>query len=258
MQIHPTAIVSPGARLADDVAVGPYSVIGPEVTIGAGTTLGPHVVIDGKTVIGARNQIFPFACIGTPPQDVSYRNEDTGVEIGDDNIIREHVNIHRGTARGNGVTRMGNGCFIMTLVHIGHDCQIGNNVLMVSTCVLGGHVEVGDFASIGGLTAIHQFVRVGTYAFIGGHSGVRMDIPPYMLATLDPAKLYGPNLIGLRRSRFAPEAVRALKLCYRIIFRSGLNLREAIVKARGQVEQLPAVETLLSFLEFPSRRGITR
>lgn len=179
--------------------------------------------------------------------------------IGDDNVIRENVTIHRGTPHGRGATRVGDRCFLMAYLHIAHDCRIGSNVIMASTTVLGGHVQVGDFATIGGLTAVHQFVRIGTYGFIGGHAAVRMDIPPYMLAAgTEAAKLYGPNLIGLRRNKFARDAVQALKQCYRILFRSGLSLLEGIAKTRREVEQFPEVENLLQFLEVPSRRGITR
>ena len=182
MEIHPTAVVSPKAELAEDVKIEAFSVIGPEVTIGSGTVVGPHAVIDGWTTIGERNQIFPFATIGYPPQDLSYRGEETRLVIGNDNIFRESVTINRATQRGGGVTRIGNHNLFMAYAHVAHDCAIGNNVILANASTLGGHVRIDDYAILGGLVAIHQFIRIGAYAFIGGKSGLRMDMPPYMLA----------------------------------------------------------------------------
>jgi UDP-N-acetylglucosamine acyltransferase len=258
MEIHPTAIVDPKAELADDVIIHAYSIVGPNVKIGPGSSVGPHAVIDGWTTIGARNRISPFVAIGHPPQDVSYRNEETHVDIGDDNIFREHVTVHRGTGRGRGTTRVGNNNFLMSASHIAHDCQIGNNVVMANVAVLGGHVEIGDFAVVGGVVAIHQYVRIGPHCFIGGGSAINMDAPPYMLvAGSRPAKLFGPNLIGLKRHGFSPGTIQALKKSYRILFRSGLNLREAVDKIRQEVDAVAEVENLLKFME-SSKRGVTR
>lgn len=259
MQIHPTAIVSEGAELADDVTIGAFSIIGPQVSLGAGTIVGPHVVIEGHTSIGRKNEIFPFTSIGCTPQDITYHGEDTRVEIGDGNIIRENMTISRGSIRGEGVTRIGNGNFLMAYVHIAHDCRIGSGVIMANAVTLGGHVEVGDHAVIGGIVAVHQFVRIGEYSCIGGDSGVRMDIPPYMLATgSDNAKLYGPNLIGLRRNGFSPQTINAIKKCYRIVFRSALTVKEAVEKIRQDVEPIPEVERLIEFISLGSKRGIAR
>lgn len=258
MQIHPTAIVSSDAELAEDVVIEPYSIVGPKVTIGAGTVVGPHVIIDGRTTIGRRNQISPFAVIGSPPQDITYKGEDTGVLIGDDNIIREYVTIHRGSHRGEGLTCIGDGNFLMAYAHIAHDCRLGNKVIMANAATLGGHVPVGDGAVIGGIVAVHQFVRVGEYSCIGGFSGVRMDIPPYMLAANAAAKLFGPNIIGLKRNGFSDESIQALKKCYRIVFRSGLTIREAAEKSRQEIGPLPEIERLIEFLSNGSKRGITR
>ncbi len=258
MRIHPTAVVSPSAELADEVTIEAYCVIGPHVSIGAGSVVGPHVVIDGRTAIGAGNHIYPFCSIGGPPQDLSYRGEETRVEIGDDNEFREGVTVHRGTARGAGVTRVGNANYLMAYAHIAHDCQVGSHVIMANGASLGGHVHVGDHANLGGLVAVHQFVRVGAHAFIGGKSGLRMDIPPYMLAFGVPAKLYGPNLVGLRRAGLSPGTISALKKCYKIVFRSDLPLKEALEKARLEVEPHPEVDVLLQFMEKSSKRGITR
>ncbi len=257
-EIHPTAVVSSDAVLGDDVTIQAYSIIGPNVTIGAHTVVGPHVVIDGWTVIGQNNQIYPFATIGYPPQDIRYQGEETHVSIGDNNVIREHVTIHRGTKDGRAMTQIGDNNFLMAYAHVAHDCQLGNHVIMANAATLGGHVLIEDHAIIGGLVAIHQFIRIGTYAFIGGKSGLRMDMPPYMLAFGAPAKLYGPNIVGLRRHNFSAEAIHALKKSYKILFRSGLTLKDAIEKAYQEVERLPEVETLLQFLLNSSRRGFTR
>jgi len=258
MEIHPTAVVSPEANLAEDVRILPYSIIGPKVTIGAGTVVGPHAVIDGWTTIGVRNQIFPFATIGYPPQDLSYRGEETQLIIGDENIIRENVTINRGTERGGGVTRVGNQNCIMAYVHVAHDCKIGNRVVMANAATLAGHVVIEDCAILGGLVAVHQFVRIGTYAFIGGKSGLRMDMPPYMLAFGAPAKLYGPNLVGLKRANFSREVIHALKQSYKILFRSSLTIDEGLEKARQEVPLLPEVVNLLDFMQDHSKRGVTR
>jgi UDP-N-acetylglucosamine acyltransferase len=258
MEIHPTAVVSPNAKLAEDVIIRPFSIIGASVSIGAGTVVGPHTVIDGKTTIGERNQIYPFATIGYPPQDVGYQGEETELIIGNDNIVRENATIHRGTMRGGGVTRLGDRNYIMAYAHIAHDCKIGNYVILANAATLAGHVRIEDHAVIGGLVAIHQFIRIGTHAFIGGKSGLRMDMPPFMLAFGAPAKLYGPNLVGLKRKGFSPAAIQALKKCYRILFRSGLTLQEGIIRAREEVDPLPEVEYLLQFLSNRSKRGVTR
>jgi UDP-N-acetylglucosamine acyltransferase len=258
MEIHPTAVVSPKAELAEDVKIEAFSTIGPRVTIGSGTVVGPHAVIDGWTTIGERNQIFPFATVGYPPQDLSYRGEETQLVIGNDNIIRENATINRGTQRGGGVTRVGNQNLVMAYAHIAHDCIIGNRVILANATTLGGHVRIDDCAILGGLVAIHQFIRIGAYAFIGGKSGLRMDMPPYMLAFGAPAKLYGPNLVGLRRHGFPRANIQALKHCYRIMFRSGLTVAEAIESIRQEVEMVSEVENLIQFMQGRSKRGVTR
>ncbi len=259
MKIHPTAIISPGADLAEDAEIEAYSVIGPKVTIGSGTVVGPHVVIEGRTTIGKRNRIYPFVTIGFPPQDITYRDEDTQVVIGDDNIIRENCTIHRGSNRAAGITSVGDSNYLMSYVHIAHDCRIGNKIIMANSATLGGHVEVGDCAILGGLVAIHQLVRIGEYSCLGGRAGVRMDVPPYMLATgTEGAKLFGPNIIGLKRNGFSQETINALKKCYRIIFRSGLTIKDALEKARNEVESFYETERLIDFVEHSSKRGITR
>jgi UDP-N-acetylglucosamine acyltransferase len=257
MPIHPTAIISPKAELAEDVTIEAYSIIGPDVTIGSGTVAGPHIVIDGRTTIGRNNRRYPFVSIGLSPQDVTYAGEDTQVIIGNDNIIRENVTIHRGSPRGAGTTRIGDGSFLMAYAHVAHDCQIGNGVIMANAATLGGHVEVGEGAVIGGMVAIHQFVRMGEYSCMGGFAATGKDIPPYMLASRAPATLHGPNLIGLRRHGFSAQSIQAIKKFYRIFFRSGLTVKEAIEKTRKEVELVPEVERLIEFVS-SSKRGITR
>jgi UDP-N-acetylglucosamine acyltransferase len=258
MDIHPTALVSSQAELAEDVAIGAYSIIGPKVTIGAGTVVGPHAVIDGRTTIGARNRIFPFASIGYPPQDMSYRGGDTQLIIGDGNTIRECATINKGTENGGGITRLGNNNLIMAYSHVAHDCQIGNHVIMANCATLGGHVHIDDHATLGGLVAVHQFLRVGAYAFIGGKSGLNTDMPPFMLASGIPAKLYGPNVVGLKRHNFTNDAILALKKSYKILFRSKLSLKDAIEKVRQDVQALPEVETLVQFMIDHTERGVMR
>jgi UDP-N-acetylglucosamine acyltransferase len=258
MEIHPTAVVSPGAELADNVQIKAFSIIGPHVSIGSGSVVGPHAVIDGWTAIGADNEIFPFTSIGFPPQDFTYQGEETRVVIGDGNIFRESVTVHRGTPRGRGRTVIGDRNYFMAYSHVAHDCIIGDHVIMANGATLGGHAHVEDYASLGGLVAIHQFVRIGTHAFIGGKSGLRMDMPPYMLAFGAPAKLYGPNLVGLRRAGFSRESIRALKYSYRFLFRSGLSLKDALERIHEEVAPCPEVETLVQFMRDQSRRGVTR
>jgi UDP-N-acetylglucosamine acyltransferase len=259
MPIHPTAIVSPKAELAEDVTIEAYSIIGPDVKIGSGTEVGHHIVIEGKTTIGENNRIFPFVSIGLPPQDITYADEATSVSIGNNNIIREYVTIHRGTSRGRKVTVIGNGVFLMAYAHVAHDCRIANGVLLANAATLGGHVEVGECAVLGGIVAIHQFVRIGEYSCVGGFSGVRMDIPPYMLATgALGAELHGPNLIGLRRHGFSAKSIQAIKKFYKIFWRSGLTLKEAVQKVREEIEPLPEIEKLIEFVSSSSKRGLSR
>jgi UDP-N-acetylglucosamine acyltransferase len=256
MEIHPTATVSPRAELAEGVIVHPYTYIGPHVTVGAETEIGPHAVVDGWTRIGEGNRICPFTTIGYPPQDTTYNDEPTEVIIGDANLIRENVTIHRGTVRGRSATTVGSENFIMAYAHIAHDCFICNQVVMANAS-LAGHVRIDDHVVIGGVVVVHQFVRIGTHAFIGGKTGLVKDVPPYMLAAGERGKLFGPNLVGLRRKNFSSEAIQALKQSYKILFRQNLPLDEAIQKVRKEVLATPEVETLLEFLSH-SKRGVTR
>ena len=255
--IHKTAIVHRKAQLGGDVEVGPYTIIGENVKIGRGTRIGPHVVIQGWTEIGEENRIFQFASIGTDPQHTKYRGEQTRLKIGNRNIIREFVTMNLGTEGGQGITTMGDDNFFMAYSHLAHDCEVGNNTLFANSATLAGHVIVEDFAIIGGLVAIHQFVRVGTLAMIGGGSMVSQDIPPYTLAVGDRARLYGLNLIGLRRHGFSNKTIVELKRAFKIVFHSQLKLSEAVKKVRESLGDIPEVKNFIDFIE-SSKRGICR
>jgi len=256
--IHPTAIVDPKAESAGDVEIGPYSVIEKDVVIGEGTKIGPHVVIREGTQIGKRCQIFQFSSIGEAPQAFAYKGEKTYLLIGDQNIIRESVTLHRGTVPGGGKTIIGNNNYFMAYSHVAHDCQIGNQVVMANGAALGGHILIEDHAIIGALSAVHQFCRIGTHAFISGLTGVSLDIPPFVLASGSRAKLFGLNLVGLKRQHFSEETLKALKKSYRTIFRSGLALEKAIKQLReDNIFRVPEVQHLLHFIQ-NSKRGICR
>lgn len=255
--IHPTAITGPRTELGENVTIGPYTIIEGDVFIDSGTQIGAHVYIDHFTHIGKNCQISPFASIGTPPQDVTYKGEKTEVYIGDNNVIREYVTIHRGTAGGGGKTQIGNQNMLMAYCHIAHDCQLGNGVVMANVATLGGHVVLEDYSFIGGLSAAHQFVRVGTHAYIGGKTGIAQDIPPYVIASGERAKLFGVNIIGLTRHEFSNEIITALKKTYQIVIRSHLTNEEAIIRVEKEIPPFPEVKRFLEFLR-NSKRGITR
>lgn len=257
MDIHQTAVVSPRAELAQGVEIGPYSIIGDHVTIGKDTVIGPHVVIEGHTRVGERNRIYAFASIGTPPQDIGYRGEETHLIIGNDNLLREFITINRATTKQDWVTIIGNENYLMAYAHVAHDCILGNRIIMSNAATLGGHITIGDNAILGGLVAVHQFVRIGAYAFLGGKSGVDRDVPPYMISAGPRARLYGINRRGLRRHGFSPEAIDGLKKAYRIIWRENVSLREGIDQVKQEIHSFPELETLLAFLD-GSKRGILR
>jgi UDP-N-acetylglucosamine acyltransferase len=257
MNIHPTAIVHPEARIDPSVEIGPYSIIGQQVRIGPKTWVGPHVVIDGDTTIGAQNRIFQFASVGAPPQDLKYAGEPTKLVIGDRNQIREFATVHRGTVQGGGVTRIGNGCLLMANCHVAHDCQLADGVILANSVALGGHVHVEDHVTCGGLSAVHQFTRLGRHAFISGGAMVGMDIPPYCTAQGDRAELAGLNTVGLARSGFTTEQVTRIKGAYKLVFRSGLGLREALGRVAAEFGGNPEIDHFVRFIE-GSERGITR
>ena len=256
-QVHPSALVQPGAKLADGVTVGAYSIIGESAEIGEGTWIGPHVVIEGRVRIGRNNRIYQFASLGAPPQDKKYAGEDTAVEIGDGNTIREYVTINRGTARDAGVTRVGDDNWIMAYVHFAHDCQIGNHTIVANSSGLAGHVHVGDWAILGGATLVHQFVHIGAHSFTGMGTYLPQDLPPYVKAAGNMAKPYGINSEGLRRRGFSADAIARIKRAYRTLYRSGLALEEAKRQLAAQAAECPEVATLHEFLG-RSRRGIIR
>lgn len=255
--IHPTAIVSSDAKIGADVQIGAYSIIGDNVTIGDGTWIGPHVVVDPHVDIDQNCKIFQFAAIGAIPQDLKFGGEVSRVEIGPSVTIREFVTIHRGTEQGGGITQIGENSFLMAYTHIAHDCRVGKMVVLANNTTLAGHITIGDHATVGGLVAIHQFVRVGDYAFIGGKSAVVKDVPPYVIAAGDRAILHGLNRVGLKRYGFSKATLTALKKTYRILFRYGLTLNEAIERVHAEVEIVPEVETFINFIK-ASSRGVTR
>ncbi|WP_163336882.1 acyl-ACP--UDP-N-acetylglucosamine O-acyltransferase [Desulfopila sp. IMCC35008] len=260
MTIHQTAVVDPKAELDSSVTVGPYAVIEAGVHIDADTRVEPHAVISGPTFIGKRNLIGSFATVGGAPQDLSYKGEPTELHIGDDNQVREYASIHRGTPDGNGKTVIGNSNLLMAYIHIAHDCKIGNNIILANVATLAGHVEVGDRASIGGLVAVHQFCRIGSMSYIGGVSGISLDVPPYVIlaGTRNRTRISGINKIGLRRNGFSRETINNLEAAFRIIFRDeSLLLKDALDVARRDVPGCPEVETLISFFE-NSKRGVVK
>ncbi len=257
MNIHPTAIVHSGAKIAEGVEIGAYSVIGEHVSVGKGTRIASHVLLEGWTTIGERNHIFPFSSIGSPPQDIGYKNEETYLIIGNDNMIRECATIHRATTKEDRSTVIGNGNFLMAYSHVAHDCKLGNNIIMANSVALGGHIVIGDCAIVGGIVAVHQFVRIGSYAIIGGQSAVSLDIPPYVSAAGNRAQLYGLNLVGLKRRGFGDDTINTLKKVYKIIFRSALTQEEAF---RRVAEEFPGSLEAMHLVDFmkSSKRGVTR
>ncbi len=255
--IHPTAQIDPGARLGEGAEVGAFSVIGPEVSVGPDCVIGPHAVLEGPTTIGARCRVLPFACIGTPPQDLKYRGERTTLEIGDDNIFREGVTVHRGTSGGGGVTRVGSRNLLMAQTHVAHDCQVGSDVIFANAATLAGHVTVEDCATIGAFSGVHQFCRVGEQAYVGGYSVITQDALPYVLTVGNRARSFGINVIGLERRKVPPQTIQALKQAYRILFRSKLTLQAAIDRLAGEMAACQEVCRLVEFIR-ASQRGVIR
>jgi UDP-N-acetylglucosamine acyltransferase len=260
MSIHPTAVVDSKAQIDSSVYVGPYAVIEAGVSIGADTRIQPHAVVSGPTTIGERNLIGSFSVVGGAPQDLSYKGEPTELIIGSDNQIREYASIHRGTPGGHGKTIIGNHNLLMAYTHVAHDCKIGNHVIMANVATLAGHVEVGDRASIGGLVAVHQFCRIGTFSYIGGVSGIGLDVPPYILiaGTRNRTRISGINKVGLKRNGFSRETIKMLDTAYRIIFRSpNLLMKDAIELTRIQFPECEEVQTLVKFF-MDSKRGVVK
>ena len=255
-KIHRSSTVAAGAKLSDGVVIGPYCTVGKGVKLGKNTKLVSHVVIE-ETETGKDCVINPFTIIGLPPQDLKYQGEKTRVKIGYRNIIREYVSIHRASIGGDGVTEIGNDNFLMGYVHIAHDCKLGNSIAIANAAMRAGHVMIEDFAIVGGLTAIHQYTRIGAYSMIGGFSGVGQDIPPYTTASGSRAKLYGLNVLGLKRYGFNESTVKDLKHAYKILFRTRLTLKEAIDLVKREIKQSKEIKHLISFLK-QNKRGICR
>ena len=260
MTIHPTAIIDDAAELDSTVTVGPYAIIEGKVRIGAGTKVAAHACVSGPTTIGKNNELGSFSTVGAAPQDLKYDGEPTELILGDENCIREYASIHRGTVSGGGKTVVGSNNLLMCYTHIAHDCRVGDHVIMSNVATLAGHVEVADYATIGGLVAIHQFCRIGKYSYIGGLSGVSLDVPPFVIlsGTRNRTRISGINKVGLRRRGFSKESISELDNAFRIIFRSpDLLLKDALNLARDETNACPEVDELVTFFE-ESKRGVVR
>ena len=253
-RIHPTAIVASDAQLGVNVEIGPFAIVGDACTLGDGSVLAARATLERDVTLGVGVHVGSGSIIGGPPQDVKYRGERTTVEIGDATLIREYTTINRGTTQ-SFKTTVGKNSFIMSYVHLGHDCQVGDGVVLVNGVQLAGHVTVEDRAIISGLTAVHQFVRIGRFSFIGGCSRVAQDVPPYTRAVGNPIKLYGLNSVGLRRNNFSDDVLRELKRAYRLFFRSELNLSQALQRAESELQPLPEVQEFVRFVS-ETNRGV--
>lgn len=253
-RIHPTAIVSADAQIGTDVEIGPFAIIGEKCIIGDGCIIAPRATLERNVILGANVKVGSGTILGGDPQDLKFKGEFTTVEVGDGTTIREYSTINRGTTQSYKTT-IGKNCFIMSYVHLAHDCHVGDGVILVNSVQLAGHVTVGEKAIIAGASAAHQFVKIGQFAFVGGCSRISQDVPPYIKAVGNPIKLYGLNSVGLQRNNFPEEVVRELKRAYRLFFRSELNVTQARQKAATDLTPYPEVQTLLRFLE-ESGRGV--
>jgi UDP-N-acetylglucosamine acyltransferase len=255
--IHATAIVSPKAKLDENCYIGPFCTIGDEVSIGIGVRLDSHVVVEGKTSIGEDTHVYPFASIGLAPQDLKYAGEPTATEIGKRNHIREFVTIHRGTAGGGGLTKIGDDNLFMAQAHVAHDCQIGNSVIMANAATLAGHVDIADRANVGAYSGVHQFCRVGLEAFVGGYSVVVKDAPPFAIIQGNHAKCFGLNRVGMKRRGYGRETIEKLNHAYHLLLSSKLNTTQAIEKIREEIKDCKEVDLLVEFIE-TSKRGVVK
>ena len=254
--IHPTAIVSDTAKIGADVKIGPYSVIGADVTLGDGVELMSHVVVEGHTSVGAGTRIFPFSSIGHQPQDLKYHGEPSRLEIGERNVIREHVTMNPGTEGGGMLTKVGDECLFMVGAHVAHDCMVSNNVILVNNATLGGHVVIDDWAIIGGLAAVHQFVRIGRHAMIGGKTGVEHDVIPYGTVTGNRARLEGLNIVGLKRRGFSRDEIHDIRKAYRLIFAEEGTMAERVADVVEDFSGNEPVMEIIDFIRSNSSRGI--
>mgnify|MGYP003595092413 CR=1 FL=1 len=255
--IHATAIVSPKAKLDENCYIGPFCTIGDEVSIGIGVRLDSHVVVEGKTSIGEDTHVYPFASIGLAPQDLKYAGEPTATEIGKRNHIREFVNIHRETAGGGGLTKIGDDNLFMAQAHVAHDCQIGNSVIMANAATLAGHVDIADRANVGAYSGVHQFCRVGLEAFVGGYSVVVKDAPPFAIIQGNHAKCFGLNRVGMKRRGYGRETIEKLNHAYHLLLSSKLNTTQAVEKIREEIKDCKEVDLLVEFIE-TSKRGVVK
>src|SRR6476659_2271596 len=253
-RIHSTAIISPEAELGSDVEIGPFAIIGENCVVGDGCVISPRATLERNVTLSANVKVGIGSILGGLPQDLKFAGEETTVEIGEGTVIREYTTINRGTAQ-SFKTSVGKNCLLMSYVHLGHDCHIGNNVILSNVVQLAGHVTIEDRAIVSGLSAVHQFVRIGRQSFIGGCSRVSKDIPPFLKAVGNPVKLYGLNTVGLQRSGMDDETIRELKRAYRLLFRSEMNVTQAIERAQTELEPLPEVKELIRFVE-ASERGV--
>lgn len=250
-------IIDPSAKIGANVEIGPWTTIGANVEIGEGTRIGSHVTIKGPTKIGKNNHIYQFNSIGEDPQSLHEDKEETALEIGDDNVIREFCTLHRGTVEGGGITRVGSRNFLMAYCHIAHDCHVGSDIIFANNASLSGHVTVDDFATFGGFSAVHQYCQIGSYCFVAGATSVVKDIPPYVLVSGHPAKVYGLNLVGLKRKGFDDEKLAALRKAYSIIYRQGLKIQNALDQLESMLPDHPHIQRLIDALN-NSTRGIVR
>jgi UDP-N-acetylglucosamine acyltransferase len=257
MEIHPSAVINSGAELGPGVKVGPYSVIGGHVTIGRDTEIGAHVAIEGHTRIGERNKVYPFSSIGTPPQDIGYKGEDTRLFIGNDNVIREYVTINRATTKEEWETVIGDNNYLMAYAHVAHDCRLADWVVLTNGATLGGHTQIGEYAILGAFLAVQQFVRIGAHAFLGAKAGIDRDVPPFVITAGPRARLYGINQKGLIRRGFSQETIDVLKKAYSILWRKNKSLKDGMAQVKRELEIIPELEMLLNFLA-ESKRGIIR
>ena len=255
-EIHPTAIVEPGARLGEEIVIGPYCCVGGLVELGDGVRLHSHVVVAGKTIIGPNTHVYPFASIGHPPQDLKYKGENSELVIGANNVIREHVTMNPGTAGGGMITRVGNNCLFMVGAHVAHDCDVANHVILANNATLAGHVAVDEFAILGGLSAVHQFCRIGRHAMIGGMSGVENDVIPYGSVTGNRARLDGLNIVGLRRRGFSRGEVAAMRKAYRLLFAHEGTMAERLDDVAEMYKDNDAVMDIVGFIRSDSSRAI--
>jgi len=255
--IHETAIVAPSARVGEGCHIGPFSVVGENVELAEGVRLDSHVVIDGRTTIGAETHVFPFVSIGLAPQDLKYSGEETATEIGKRNQIREFVTIHRGTAGGGGLTKIGDDNLLMAQAHVAHDCKLGNEIIMANAATLAGHVEIADRANVGAYSGVHQFCRIGSEAFVGGYSVVVKDAPPFAIIQGNHAKCYGLNRVGMRRRGYAKDTIEKLHRAYHLLLSAKLNTTQALEKIKEEIQGVDEVDMLVKFYE-TTTRGVVK